>query len=506
MIQCREEKHLASIPASKINLPENDLCSGPGELIERNRLCRRIGSSPSGTVMLPVVAFPFEDFYIDTHHITHMLARREQTLLFYAGLLMASIGTGGIRAIVCPLSAYGLQGYKQKELMSFFNWFYWLVNLNSLVVFVGISYIQQSVAKNLGFLIPFMSVIMALITIHMVRNELLYQVARGGSVLTTLGVVGNAIRMCCIHYRHVGGHVPTWIDRAKEYNGGRYSNSHVENTKALMRLLPLFSVQVLYRICVTQVASGYFIQSMNSNLSLNGFLLPIAAMKIISIIPIIILAPCLESINSFLFSRRGYGLQPSASIVCGHVGAAFSLLVAGIYEIHRKWFPVVEQTLSGKVLFVSSMSCLHLAPQYVLLGMAEAMVAPACSFITFRLAPSRIRSICMAVMTLFQALGCFLGALLIQSVFIASEGDWFPGVLSNGHLERFFFLLACAMLLNSLAFWQISDRYNDLDENNDQGFRPSLLEEKLLLHEKSLKLYESFLDWPSPFSPMETTL
>lgn len=55
-----------------------------------------------------------------------------------------------------------------------------------------------------------------------------------------------------------------------------------------------------------------------------------------------------------------------------------SLLVAGVYEIHRKWFPMVEQTLSGKVLLVSSMSCLQLAPQYVLLGLAEALVAPAC--------------------------------------------------------------------------------------------------------------------------------
>ncbi|XP_075703434.1 solute carrier family 15 member 5 [Rhinoderma darwinii] len=459
-----------------------------------------------GTALLPVVAFPFEDFYVDTHHIAHTLARREQTLLFYAGLLMASIGIGGIRAIVCPLSAYGLQGYKQRELMSFFNWFYWLVNLNSLVVFVGISYIQQSVAKNLGFLIPFMSVVMALITIHMARNELLYQPVKAGSFAMTLGVFVNAVRMCCHHYRHIGGHVSSWLDRAKEYNGGCYSEYHVENAKALLRLLPLFVLQVLYRICTAQVSSGYFIQSMNSNLSLNGFLLPIAAMKVISIIPIILLAPCLERVHSFLSAERGYRLLPCVAIVCGHVAAALSLLIAGVYEIHRKWFPLVEQTLSGKVLWVSSMSCLHLAPQYVFLGMAEVMVAPACSFITFCLAPSRIRAVCMAVMTVFQAIGCFLGALLIKIVFSASEGDWFPDVLSSGHLERFFFFLASVMLLNSLAFWRISHRYWDLNNQNDQGFRPSLLEEKLLLHEKSLRFYETFLAWPSTLGPIETTL
>lgn len=57
--------------------------------------------------------------------------------------------------------------------------FYWLVNLNSTVVFLGIAYIQQSVAKNLGFLIPFTSVLLALIAIHMMRNKLTYKPKKG---------------------------------------------------------------------------------------------------------------------------------------------------------------------------------------------------------------------------------------------------------------------------------------------------------------------------------------
>lgn len=75
--------------------------------------------------MLPVVAFPFEDFYIDTHHLTHQLEPREQQILFYTGLLSATLGIGGIRAILCPMGAYSLQGYNQHQLLSFFNW--WVV-------------------------------------------------------------------------------------------------------------------------------------------------------------------------------------------------------------------------------------------------------------------------------------------------------------------------------------------------------------------------------------------
>jgi solute carrier family 15 protein 5 len=54
------------------------------------------------------------------------------------------------------------------------------------------------------------------------------------------------------------------------------------------------------------------------------------------------------------------------------------MLVAGLSELHRKAYPLLEQTLSGKVLLVSSMPCFQLAPQYILLGLAEALVTPAC--------------------------------------------------------------------------------------------------------------------------------
>lgn len=62
----------------------------------------------------------------------------------------------------------------------------------------------------------------------------------------------------------------------------------------------------------------------------------------------------------------------------GHACATLSILVAAISEIYRKEYPLVEQTLSGKVLQVSSMACFQLTPQYILLGVAEALVTPAC--------------------------------------------------------------------------------------------------------------------------------
>uniref|UniRef100_A0A8C9FI63 Solute carrier family 15 member 5 n=1 Tax=Pavo cristatus TaxID=9049 RepID=A0A8C9FI63_PAVCR len=212
-----------------------------------------------GTALLPIVAFPFEDIYIDKRHILlHTLTKKEQKIVFYFALLTASLGIGGIRAIVCPLSAYNLENCGPKELLSFFNWFYWLINLNSAVVFVSISYIQQSVARNLGFLLPFVSVLMAMITIHMVRGKMIYKPKTDSSLLTTFGVIGSALKMCCVRYRYFSGDVSSWLDHAKEYHGGRYSETQVESTKSLARLFPLFAFQILYRTCIMQVSKQLF--------------------------------------------------------------------------------------------------------------------------------------------------------------------------------------------------------------------------------------------------------
>ncbi|XP_038161407.1 solute carrier family 15 member 5 isoform X3 [Cyprinodon tularosa] len=422
-----------------------------------------------GTAMLPVVAFPFEDFYIDTHHMTHKLDPMEQQIFFYMGLLAVALGIGGIRAILCPMGAYSLQSYNQHQLLSFFNWFYWLVNLSSTVVFLGIAYIQQSVAQNLGFLIPFTSVLLALIAIHMMRNKLTYKPKRGGSLLTTLGVFLNSFKLCCLRHHHLSGHVVSWLDRAKENNGGRYSETHVENVK---------------------IPSGYYIQTMNSNLHLNDLLLPIGAMNVISILPLLFLAPVMEFVATYFLSLERTPPAPARVITLGHACAAMSVLVAGLVEIHRKAYPLVEQTLSGKVLHVSSMPCFQLAPQYILLGVAEALVTPACCLISFQLIPSHIRGISLHFLTLSYGGGCLLSAFIIQLVYFCSGGNFYPNSLHEGNLEKFFFLLASLMTINTFLFWRISYRYMDLSVQG-KPMSSSSLSEKLLHYKATLRFYDT---------------
>ncbi|KAM5174907.1 solute carrier family 15 member 5 [Callospermophilus lateralis] len=459
-----------------------------------------------GTALLSGVAFPSEDSYIGSYHVINHIPTKEQNRLFHVALLAISLGTGGIRAIVCPQAAYGLQEHKSKKRTSLCNWFYWLMNLNATVVFLGISYIQHSGAWTLVLLIPIMSTLMALITLHMMYCNLIYQPEKCCPLLETFGVFVNALKTCCLQYFHLGRDVTDWLDHAKEKNGGHYSELLVEDTKLFFALLPLFIFQLIYRVCIMQIPSAYYLQTMNSNLNLDGFLLPIAVMNAISILPLLVLAPFMEYFSTCLFPSKRDGPFLSACIIAGNLSAALSVMVAGFSEIRRKHFPLLEQPLLGQVLPVSSMPCFHLVLQYVLLGVAETLVNPALSIIAHRFVPRTIRGTSMNFLTLFNGFGCFTGALLVELVYLISEGNWFPNTLNKGNLENFFFLLASLTLLNVLGFWSVSQRYCNLNHFNAQNISGSNLEETLLLHEKSLKFYGSTQEISSSIDLWETAL
>lgn len=63
-----------------------------------------------------------------------------------------------------------------------------------------------------------------------------------------------------------------------------------------------------------QIPSGFYLQTMNSNLNLNGFFLPIAAMNVISTLPFLILAPVLDCLNTCLFNAKSSRWSPTVYI------------------------------------------------------------------------------------------------------------------------------------------------------------------------------------------------
>lgn len=127
-----------------------------------------------------------------------------QTGFFYLGLYLIALGTGGIKPCV---SSFGADQFddsdeaEKKNKSSFFNWFYFSINIGALVASTVLVWIQTNVGWGWGFGMP--AVAMAVAVVSFFLGTRLYRNQRpGGSPLTRIGQVLVA------SFRKIGVQVP----------------------------------------------------------------------------------------------------------------------------------------------------------------------------------------------------------------------------------------------------------------------------------------------------------
>ncbi|GAB4818682.1 hypothetical protein N2152v2_005728 [Parachlorella kessleri] len=90
-----------------------------------------------------------------------------QNAVLYTSLYIVALGTGGIKPNV---SAFGADQFDEsdpqdrKEKTSFFNWFYFFVNIGSLLAVTVIVWIQENISWAVGFAVPAACMGLAILT------------------------------------------------------------------------------------------------------------------------------------------------------------------------------------------------------------------------------------------------------------------------------------------------------------------------------------------------------
>ncbi|WAR02042.1 S15A4-like protein [Mya arenaria] len=78
--------------------------------------------------------------------------------VLYLALVIVAMGTGMLRANIAPFGA----DQEPRKTVGFFNWYYWSINVGTLVALGGIAYLQQGISDN-GFFYGYISGICSLI-------------------------------------------------------------------------------------------------------------------------------------------------------------------------------------------------------------------------------------------------------------------------------------------------------------------------------------------------------
>lgn len=115
-------------------------------------------------------------------------ATKAQIALCFTSLYLVALGTGGIKPCV---SSYGADQFddhdevEEKQKSSFFNWFYFVINIGALVAHSVLVWIQDNVGWGWGFLVPTIAMAIAVVSFFsgtkLYRNQI-----PGGSPLTRL--------------------------------------------------------------------------------------------------------------------------------------------------------------------------------------------------------------------------------------------------------------------------------------------------------------------------------
>lgn len=427
-------------------------------------------------------------------------ATKAQIALCFTSLYLVALGTGGIKPCV---SAYGADQFddhdevEEKQKSSFFNWFYFVINIGALVAHSLLVWIQDNVGWGWGFLVPTIAMAIAVVSFFsgtkLYRNQI-----PGGSPLTRLCQVVVAT------FRKKQIEVPSDSSLLYEASDSGFSNSgirkidhtldfvffnkaavvistdhrngsidpwklcsasQVEELKSVLRLLPIWATGIVFCTVYAQMSNLFVLQgsTLDSCIGTSGFEIPPASLGIFDTISVIFWVPVYDRVIVHVARRltgQQNGLTQLQRIGTGLFISIFSMVCAGILEVVR--LEIVSRNNYYDLERIP-MSIFWQVPQYFLIGCAEVFTFVGQLEFFYEQAPESMRSLCAALQLTITALGNYLSAFLVTIVTIISTQDGSPGWITDnlnyGHLDYFFWLLAGLSVVNLGTFITLVKRY-----------------------------------------------
>ncbi|XP_034900587.1 protein NRT1/ PTR FAMILY 8.3 isoform X3 [Populus alba] len=401
--------------------------------------------------------------------------------VFFFGLYLIAFGAGGIKPCVSSFGADQFDATDPKERVkkgSFFNWFYFSINIGCLVSSSLMVYIQDKAGWGLGFGIPalFMGIAIAIFFSGTPLYEFcLVYVKR----LESKFMLTYLFYLIC--QRSTGKKVSTdlkCLDKAAimseaEIKGGDFSDpwrlctmTQVEELKILICMFPIWATSIVFSAVHAQMSTIFVEQGMQMDKTIGSFNIPPASMITIDVISVIFWVPIYDRIIVPIarkFTGRERGFSELQRMGIGLFISMLSMTAAALLEIKRLQL-VKELGLVGDAVAVP-LSILWQIPQYMLIGTAEIFTYIGQLEFFYEQSPDAMRSLCSALSLLAASLGSYLSSFILSMVtYLTTTGGktgWVPDNLNAGHLDYLFWLLAGLSFFNLLIYTVCAKRYKE---------------------------------------------
>lgn len=406
-----------------------------------------------GLFLLPCSALDYESFF---HNDSYQISVTGRRAIYMAGLVFIAMGTGGIKANVGPFGAQQVEDVGPEAVQTFFNWFYWFVNAGALIAYVGVAAVQQNISFAWGYLIPLLSMILAIFFLMIARKNYRHQTLKGSMMADSFAVCWQACRKSSKNVPGAQG----FYDTARDTYGGNFNNQTVDGVISAVRILPIFFFVIMYWAIYSQMQSTFFLQGERMDLHVAGSQVPVAMLNAFNTIAIILLIPLLDRVIYPCLRKIGRPLNHLHRIGIGLVLAALSMIAAAVVEVERKKHFGFNQKVGDETFYSSNITVFLQIPQFALVGASEAFTSISGLEFAYTQSPQSMQGVMMGMFMATGGLGSYLASAILRIVESATANDpWFPNEINDGHAEYLFYLLSGLMGLFFLGYLMAARLY-----------------------------------------------
>uniref|UniRef100_K3YDX1 Major facilitator superfamily (MFS) profile domain-containing protein n=1 Tax=Setaria italica TaxID=4555 RepID=K3YDX1_SETIT len=383
-------------------------------------------------------------------------ATLSQRLVFFAGIYLCAIGTGGAKAAIVSFGAdqfdddNGKNAAEREMKASYFSWFYGVGNLAVLTSGTLLVWVEEKVSWGLGY--GACAASMAVAVAGLAATAPVYRI---------VPPVGSPLKGACqvlVAVAHKAGvRVPD--DAADLYEEvhdktplldepAREQLEHTDEFSAWTR--PRSSRARTWKAparggCARiRIAGG-------------AFSVPAASMTSVMTVSVVVYIALYNRAAAPVARRflgRAEALTPLQLMGLGHGAVVAAVALAAFAEVRR---------LASARAGAPPMGIAWLLPQYVVMAVSDASLSVGQLEFFYDQAPETMRAASTAFYFLSLSVGSLLSSQVVTLVAsVTSAGGrkgWFPADMDEGHLDYYFLLIVGIAALNFAVFVYLAKNY-----------------------------------------------
>ncbi|CAO1946069.1 unnamed protein product [Urochloa humidicola] len=436
-----------------------------------------------------------------------------QLPLLFTSFALMSVGSGGIRP--CTL-AFGADQLDKRDnsarnvrtLQTFFNWYYTVLGLSIVFASTVVVYIQQARGWVVGFTVPVVLMVTALTLFLLGSPFYLRATADRSAILGLVQVLVASYKNrheplppdtadASAFYNKPGSkHPPRTPTRRLRFlnracvlrNPGKELRAdgsacdpwtlctvqQVEDTKAVIRVLPIWSTGILPGVVVGQQMFPT-LQAKTMQRRVGGFEIPAATFGVFAILTLTVWVAVYDRVLVRPLSRltgHARGLSLRQRMGAGLVIFAVAMAVAARVEGVRRAAAIGEGLRDADPRTGSAtvhMSAMRLVPQHCLTGLAEGLNLIGQIEFYYSEFPKTMSSIGVSLLTLGLGVGAVMGSAIVAVIGAATRAGghdgWLPNNLNRGHYDYYYLVLAVLGTANVVYFVVCAWVYGEEGQN-----------------------------------------